>query len=237
MTAQRSFTADEARRLLRRARTATLATLDRDDGTPYASLCNVATDVRGWPVILVSTLAWHTKNLLADARASLLVAELPSAGDALTGARVSVMGRFVKVDDPALRRRYLARHPAAEGYAGFGDFAFWRMEPERAHAVAGFGRIETMAADELFPSADEMIALEDGAIAHMNDDHADAIQRFASVLLGAAPGGWRIMGIDPDGADLGRGGEVLRLEFPSPARSAAALRKVLADLGRDAKSE
>ncbi len=237
MSGQRSFTADEARRLLRRARTGTLATLNRDDGIPYASLCNVATDVRGLPLILVSTLAWHTRNLLADPRASLLVAEPPPEGDALTGARVSVMGRFVKVEDPALRRRYLARHPAAEGYISFGDFALWRLEPDRAHAVAGFGRIETIPADELFPSADEMISLEEGAIAHMNDDHGDAIQRIAASLLGASPGGWKITGIDTDGAILGRGGEVLRLEFPSPVMSSGALRLTLADLGKRAKSE
>ena len=73
MSGQRSFTTTEARQLLRRARTATLSSLNRDDGVPYASLVNVATDVRGWPLILISTLAWHTKNLLGDSRASVLV--------------------------------------------------------------------------------------------------------------------------------------------------------------------
>jgi putative heme iron utilization protein len=165
-----------------------------------------------------------------------MVAEIPEAGDALTGARVTVMGRFARVEDEALRRRYLARHPAAELYAGFGDFAFWRLLPERAHAVAGFGRIETIAADEMFPSADEMTALEAGAIAHMNEDHDDAIQRYASKLLGATPGGWKIVAIDPDGADLQRGEEVLRLPFPRPAYSGGALRKTLADLGEQTKS-
>ena len=87
MNTSRSFTGTEARQLLRRARTGTLSTLNRDDGTPYASLVNVATDVTGWPLILVSTLAWHTKNLAADPRASLMVAEMPAAGHALTGAR------------------------------------------------------------------------------------------------------------------------------------------------------
>lgn len=231
MSGQRSFSANEARNLLRRARTATLATLNADDATPYASLVNVATDVRGLPLLLVSTLAWHTRNLLAEPRASLMVAEVPASGDALTGSRVTVMGRFAKVAEDAIRRRYLARHPAAELYAGFGDFAFWRMEPERAHAVAGFGRIETIPADEMFPSADEMTALEESAIAHMNEDHDDAIQRFAEKLLGASLGGWKIAGIDPDGADLRREQEVLRLPFATPVTSAGALRKLLAELG------
>lgn len=236
MSERRSFSAVEARNLLRRARTGTLATLNADDGIPYASLVNVATDVRGLPLLLISSLAWHTQNLLADPRASLMVAEVPPSGDALTGPRVSVMGRFVRVEDGSVRRRYLARHPAAELYAGFGDFAFWRMEPEQAHAVAGFGRIETIPAGEMFPSADEMTALEEGAISHMNEDHEDAVQRFAAKRLGATPGGWKITGIDPDGADLRRDEEVLRLPFATPVYTAGALRKLLAELGAQTKT-
>lgn len=235
MTDRRSFTAGEARNLLRRARTGTLATLNAGDGTPYASLVNLATDVRGCPVILVSTLAWHTRNLLADPRASVMVAEMPPEGDALTGARVTVMGRFAKVPAAEVSRRYLARHPAAELYAGFGDFAFWRLEPVEAHAVAGFGRIETIPANEMFPSADEMAALEEGAVAHMNDDHDDAIQRYAERLLGATPGGWKIAAIDPDGADLRRGEDVLRLSFEAAVYSGGALRALLARLGEQAR--
>lgn len=236
MSERRSFSAEEARNLLRRSRTGTLATINADDGTPYASLANLATDVRGCPVILVSTLAWHTRNLMADPRGSVMVAELPPQGDALTGARVTVMGRFSRVDPGQAGRRYLARHPAAELYAGFGDFAYWRLEPERAHAVAGFGRIETIPADEMFPSADEMIALEEGAVQHMNDDHDDAIQRYAAKLLGATPGGWKIMAIDTDGADLRRGEDVLRLNFGATVRTGAALRSLLAKLGEQTRS-
>ena len=231
MSGHRTFTGIEARRLLRTARTATLASLNQDDGTPYASLVNVATDVTGRPLILISALAWHTKNLLSDPRASIMVAEVPPSGDALTGPRVTIMGRFVKADDDGIRRRYLARHPQAALYAGFGDFAFWRLEPERAHAVAGFGRIETMGADEVFPSVSEMSALEEGAIRHMNEDHDGAIQRYAEKLLGATPGGWKIAAIDTDGADLQRNEEVLRLPFDETVSSAGALRKLLAGLG------
>ena len=236
MSQRRSFSAGEARGLLRRARTGTLATLNAGEGTPYASLVNVATDVRGWPVILVSTLAWHTRNLLADPRASLMVAEVPDEGDALTGPRVTVMGRFSKTASEAVSRRYLARHPAAELYAGFGDFAFWQMQPEAAHAVAGFGRIETIGADEMFPDAAEIAALEAGAIEHMNADHDDAIQRYAERLLGASPGGWRIAAIDPDGMDLRRGEESRRLDFPAPVFTAGALRSLLARLGAETRN-
>lgn len=232
----RSFTATEARRLLRRARTGTLGTINRDDGIPYASLVNVATDVGGEPIILVSTLAWHTRNLAADSRASLLVAEPPASGDALTGPRVTVMGRFVKADSGQARRRYLARHPEAAVYADFGDFAFWRLEPERAHAVAGFGRIETIEANEVFPSAAELAALEESAIAHMNEDHGDAVRRYAVKLLQASDGDWKITAIDPDGAILGLGGQILRLEFAEPVFTADALRIEFARLGKIVKN-
>ena len=234
---QRSFSGTEARLLLRRARTGTLATLNGDTGIPYASLANVATDVEGRPLILVSTLAWHTRNLAADPRASLLVAEPPETGDALTGPRITVMGRFVKTTVPAHRRRYLARPPEAAMYADFGDFAFWRLEPETIHAVAGFGRIETLAADEVFPSNPEMVSLEESAIQHMNEDHADAVERYAVALLGAEPGPWTIAGIDPDGADLCRDSTVLRLPFAQTVTSGGALRATLAQLGKAARGD
>lgn len=232
MATERSFSGTEARLLLRQARTAVLSTLNRDDGVPYGSLVNVATDVTGWPLILISTLAWHTRNLQADARASFLVAKPPPSGDALTGPRITVMGRFVRVEENSLKRRYLARHPQASLYAGFGDFAFWRMQPERIHAVAGFGRIETMEAVEVFPSASEMIAIEESAIQHMNEDHGDAAQRYASQITGEASRGWKVAAIDVDGADLQRDEECLRLPFPAPVYSASALRTAFAGLMR-----
>jgi putative heme iron utilization protein len=231
----RSFTGREARNLLRRARTGTLASLNAEGGTPYASLVNVATDIEGQPLILVSTLAWHTRNLLADGRASLMVAEPPASGDALTGPRVTVMGRFVPSESEQVRRRYLARHPQAALYASFGDFGFWRMEPELAHAVAGFGRIETLNVNEVFPSAPDMAELEAGAIAHMNEDHADAVRRYATRLLGASEGDWKIAAIDPDGAEITTDEEVLRLTFPEPVYHADALRRCLSELGKLSK--
>ena len=230
MTKSRSFTGTEARRLLRRARTATLATLNRDGGLPYASLANAATDVDGRPIILISELAWHTQNLRADSRASLLVAEPAQVGDALTGSRATVMGHFRPSDEPRLKRRYLARHPQAAGYAEFPDFGFWLLEPELIHAIAGFGRIETLPSDEVFPPVAEMAAIETGAIEHMNADHRDAIQSYATRLLGAPAGNWRIAAIDPDGADLMNDEQCRRLEFPEPVFDAAGLRRCLKQL-------
>lgn len=235
MSEKRTFTGSEARNLLRRARTGTLATLNRDDGIPYGSLVNVATDVEGQPILLVSRLAWHTRNLLADSRASIVVAEPPADGDALTGPRVTIMGRLAPAGSPRVRRRYLARHPQAQMYADFGDFEFWRLLPERAHAVAGFGRIETLEADEVFPSCPEMLEIEESAVGHMNEDHAGAVRLIATRLLSGEDRVWKVNAIDPDGADLGDGSSSLRMAFPHPVWSADALRGCLAQLAGQAR--
>ena len=223
------------RQLLRRARTCSLSTLHEGDGTPYGSLANIATDVTGWPLVLISRLAWHTQNLLEDGRASVLVGEIPEKGDALVGPRVTVLGRFERVEDANLRRRYLARHPQAALYADFPDFSFWRLRPASIHGVAGFGRIETLAPDAVFPVASEMEALETSAMEHMNHDHGEAIHLYATKILKAQPGPWRILAIDPDGADLGLAGQSLRLNFQEPVFTAAALRKTFAELAQEAR--
>lgn len=236
MPKPRSFTGTEARQLLRQSRTGTLATLNRDGGTPYGSLVNVATDVDGRPIILISRLAWHTRNLLADGRASLLVAEPPAEGDAMTGVRVTVMGRFATCNKARLRRRYLARHPKAQMYVDFGDFGFWRLEPEIIHVVAGFGRIETLAAIEVFPPATEITALEDSALAHLNEDHAEAVRLYANNLPGVSAGDWKVTAVDPDGIDLCFGEQSFRLEFFLPVFTASDLRRNLTDLSAKAQA-
>jgi putative heme iron utilization protein len=233
---QRSFSGDDMRRILRRARLATLSTLSTDDGSPYGSLCNVATDVQGYPLILVSRLALHTQNLLKDGRASVMVSELPLSGDALTGQRVTVTGRFEMAEAPALRRRYMARHPASSFYAGFADFSLWRMAPTRAHGVAGFGRIETLPAAEVFPDAGEMEELEASALEHMNADHAEAIGLYARKLLGLEGGGWRMAGIDCDGAELMLDQESAFLPFETRVTHADALRSAFASLSAKARA-
>ena len=223
------------RQILRRARTCSLSTLNKVDGTPYGSLANIATDGAGWPIVLISRLAWHTQNLLADARASVLVGELPAMGDALVGPRVTVLGRFEPVRDETVRRRYLARHPEAAMYVDFPDFSFWRLSPSTIHGVAGFGRIETLTPEEVFPTATEMEALEASAIEHMNRDHADAVHLYATKILGAKPGPWRILAIDSDGADLGLQDQSLRINFQAPVFTADALREKFAELAYEAR--
>ena len=233
--------AQSIRHLLRSCDRAVLATLQRADseapeGWPYASLVMMAVDQDASPILLISTLADHTKNLLADPRASLLVDGTVGLDEPLTGARATVMGRLEKSDDPRHRARYLARHPSAEMYAGFGDFSVWRMTVERAHIVAGFGRIHWVTGDAVLGDAPSALAeREADVVAHMNEDHADAVALYAKVLLGLDGDGWILTGVDAEGADLRSGGRTARLPFDKPVADAETARVELVRLVKRAR--
>lgn len=225
------------KRLLREARTGALATLDKD-GYPYASLVQVATLPDGSPILLLSGLARHTHNLAADDRVSLMLDER-RVGDELQGSRISLKGRIARAQDQDLaRRRFLARHPDSAGFAGFRDFAFYVITLESTHLVAGFGRILDLTADEFLTpinDAEALIASEEGAVEHMNADHADAIALYAAVLLGAPAGDWRITSLDPEGCDLMAGDLARRLPFGTRIRNGSELRAVLVELAGKAR--
>jgi heme iron utilization protein len=231
------FGGDEARRLMRAARTATLATL-LDGGTPYASLVKPASDIAGRPIILVSRLAWHTRNLEADGRASLLFAAPARDGDPLEAARVTAIGRLAPCAREACAERFLACHPDAAAYASFGDFSYWRMEVERCHAVAGFGRIETFEAGAVVlpgARAQAMERLAPEALEHMNTDHREALALYATRLLDQPPADWRAATLDPDGIDLSDGKRSVRLAFARPVATPAELRASLKALAQQAR--
>ncbi len=231
-----------ARHLIRTARSATLATLDAGTGGPFASLVTMATDPAGRPILLLSKLALHTRNLGVDARVSLLVDDRSSErlDDALAGRRLTLTGRIGAVprgEDDDVRRRFLARHPEAEGYAAFTDFDFYVIEPEIGHLVAGFGRINALAGDDLrldLTGAEALLAAETEIVEHMNTDHRSAVAGYATALLGAPEADWRVIGCDPEGLDLAafEGGRWLdaRLVFPQIVRHLGPLRAVLKEL-------
>ena len=169
---------------------------------------------------------------------SLLIADRIN-GEPLESARLSLTGSIARSDDPALRRRFISRHPSASEYAQFTDFAFWRMEVAGAHLVAGFGHIADLAPADLTNKIDDaggLIAAEEHALAHMNADHQDAIELYATRLLGEVPGAWRMVGIDPAGCELVLGKTVRRLDFPHRVTTPDALRKTLVDLAQKARS-
>ena len=231
---ERPNPAREARLLLRRGRWGSLATvMGRDDGWPYAAMTAYAPDQDGSPVLLLSTLSDHTRNLETDDRASFLVAEAAGRRNPQTGPRLTLQGRIRRTGGVRAARRYLARHPDAERYAGFGDFGFFRMKVEKAHYVGGFARAHWIPARRLMTPRAVARALAEAEAAvcqHMNDDHADAVDLYARALLGRRGTGWRLTGVDADGADLRRGGRFARLAFPEPAQDRRGVRAALVAL-------
>jgi heme iron utilization protein len=230
-----------AQSLLRRSRQGALATLMAGSGDPYCSLVNVASHADGAPILLISRLALHTKNILADSRVSLMLDDRAD-GDPLEGSRIMLAGRAeqASADDlPVLRRRYLNAHPSAETFVNFKDFSFFRIRPSEAHLVAGFGRIVDLK-PELFltdiSDAGALLEAEQGAIDHMNADHRNAMNLYATKLLGAGTADWRCTGCDPDGIDMRAGTTALRLDFPRRIVTPAALRQMLKELADQARA-
>ncbi len=230
-----------ARSLLRRRRQGALATLMPDSGDPYCSLVNVASHCDGSPILLISQLALHTRNILADPRVSLMLDER-AEGDPLEGARIMLAGRAEQAgdaDEAVLRRRYLNAHPSAEAFVNFKDFLFFKIRPVAAHLVAGFGRIVDLTPEQFLTDisdADALLEAEQGAIEHMNADHRDAMNLYATKLLGAEASDWRCTGCDPDGIDMQAGAKTLRLEFPRRIATPAALRNGLKQLAEQARA-
>jgi len=232
-----------AKSLLRTIRVGSLATIDRNTGHPFASLVNIATDCDGAPLILTSRLSTHTANLEADGRASLLLAS-SGKGDPLAHPRLTLIGSFARVprddtSEPRLRRRFLARHPKSELYAGFADFSFWRLDAVSAHLNGGFARAADLTATDVLTDisgADDLIEAEKSAIEHMTADHADAVRLYATKLLRAEDGPWRLTGLDPDGLDIACGDATLRLPFAERVVSAEQLRQMVVNLAKQARA-
>jgi heme iron utilization protein len=250
-------TADQGqlcRRLMRRQPHVVLATslAEAPGGHPYASLVAVACGIDASPILLLSDLAQHSRNIAADRRVSLLFDgtgdPLPEAlADPLAAPRVSLLGEAERADDPHLLARFVARHPSAASYAGFGDFHLYRVVIGRGHLVAGFGRISWVepAALCFADDAGTLAVAEADIVAHMNADHADALSLYATRLLhrptGQARGleadgdGWRMTGIDPEGIDLRREQETARLDFIEPVLTPQDARRVLVALVEQAR--
>lgn len=243
----------EARALVRAAASATLAT--QRDGQPFASLVTPAAAPDLTPLLWLSQLSEHTRQLAAEPRCALLYAGEPPApvpedgaaggpyrANPQTAPRVTLTGLAEPVPEAeaeALKARWLARHPYAALYAGFGDFALWRVRIGGALLVGGFARATRLRLAELLPDPAAVSAVgaaEADIIAHVNADHADALRAIARGLLGAEDAAWRLSAVDVDGADLAAGEAVLRLRWPAPVDGPGAVRDALVRAAREARA-
>ncbi|MFZ4408127.1 MAG: HugZ family protein [Paracraurococcus sp.] len=226
----------EARRLVRAAASATLAT--QAAGQPFASLVTPAATGDLSVLLLLSSLSEHTRQLRAEPRCALMVQGAPADTNPQTAPRVTLTGLAAPVPEaevPALKTRFLAKHPYAALYADFGDFALWRITPAAALLVGGFARALRLRAAELLPDPAAVAAIgaaAPGILEHMNADHAGSVAAIAAGL-GGAPGAWRMVAVDPDGADLALEERVLRLNFNLPATDPAGVRAELIRASRE----
>ncbi len=222
-----------ARKLLRAARVATLAT--QSGGWPFAALVTPATDAELTLLLLLSDLSEHTRHLRREPRCAVMVAGEADGPNPQTTPRVTVSGRADIVADPAALQRYLAVHPYAAGYAGFSDFNIWRVTPDDGQLVAGFGRAHRLRREHLRPPAGAVEAIAPAApriMQHCNTDHAGTL-----ALLADRPGAWRMVGVDAEGCDLAgpEDARVLRLAWPAPVADADGVRQALIHLARAAR--
>ena len=237
--------AERARTLLHLGRSGTLATLSRrHPGHPFASVMPYAVDDLGRPLMLISTMAMHTQNLQADARASLLVAQPDWADDPLAAARVTLIGtgaRVPEADNAAAREAYLARHANASYWVDFDDFAFWRLDVVDVYFVGGFAAMDWVEAQIYRDArADPLADAAGGIIQHMNKDHADALIAYARAFAKVDADEATMIAVDRLGfrLRLTQGGRrhAVRIAFPREISTVDESRAVLIEMLRQAKS-
>jgi len=220
--------ASAARKLLRAARSGTLATSLA--GQPFASLVTPATTPNLALLLLLSSLSEHTRHLRAEPRCSVLVVGAATGANPQTAPRATITGLAETVHDPGLKARYLAVHPYASLYADFGDFALWRIRPMGGLYVGGFARAARLRLADLAPEPGAVAAIAAAAgeiISHWNADHPDAMARIAG-----APGAWRMVAVDVDGCDLAQGEQVVRVAWSAPVADPGGVRAELVRLAR-----
>jgi putative heme iron utilization protein len=234
--ANRTRAAWEAGTLLRREYHGVLSTLSVDvPGYPFGSIVPYALDREGRPIILISRIAQHTKNIEADPRVSLIVSR-GGADDVQSAPRLTWLADAIRVPDgdeetPA---RYYRYFPDARGYHRVHDFDFYRLAPVRARYIGGFGEIHWIAAAPLLKPNPFTEDEELGMVRHMNEDHVEAMIRYCDaahipLAAGIVPA---MAGVDADGFHLRLGARIVRFEFPAPVATPLEVRTALVAMAR-----
>ncbi len=227
----------EARLFVRAHQNGVLSTLSkRLEGFPFGSVSPYVLDHDGNPVILISTLAEHTKNIDADPRVSLIVH--PCVEDMQAAGRVTLVGRAERLPDKAaFGARYLRHLPQAEGYFAMHDFHFYRLMVEDVRYIGGFGKIHWIRPERYAPPPAPLLAeAEADILAHMNADHAHNLREYCRHVHGVDVLDAAMVGIDCDGFDVRADGHLLRFDFPAEVRDAESARAALVDLARQARA-
>ena len=226
----------EARRFARGQQSGVLSTISkRLEGFPFGSVSPFMLDHLGRPVILISEIAEHTKNIEADPRVSMIVQ--PYSADMQSTGRVTVIGRAERLPGKdELGPRYLRYFPQAEAYFAMHDFNFYRIEPVKVRWIGGFGRIFWVDPEAWLADAGTLPEAEGGILAHMNKDHADTLRDYCRHYHGIETDAVEMIGIDPDGFDVRAAARILRFEFAAPVLDATAARAALVEMAQPCRA-
>jgi heme iron utilization protein len=242
-TAPEPAHAERVRTLMVSERVGTLATQSqRHSGWPFASVMPYALAPDGSPLFLISAMAIHTQNLLADPRASLLVMQSGSDSDPLGSPRATLLGTVRRLDDPpqAVRDLYLARHPTARYWIDFTDFSFFQLDVHDVYFVGGFG-VMGWVSDAAYRDAapDPLVDSAADIIGHMNRDHAEALRAITRHFGGIEAEETSMMSCDHLGfvvrARTAEGTKGVRIAFPEPVRSRDDARRVFVAMAHAAR--
>lgn len=241
--AARPSAAEQARTVAAAANAATLATLTAD-GDPWASFVAYGL-LDGAPVLCVSNLAEHGRNLVADPRASLSIVAADTNPDPLAASRITLAGKVARPpadERDAARAAYLNAVPGAGVYVDFSDFSFWVLRVHRVRWVGGYARMDSATGEQYLAAAPDPVSpASAGAVAHLNADHADALAAMVRAFGGHPEADAAVCtDIDRYGLDLQAHtphGEVFaRVAFPARLDSATQLRSATAELARAASA-
>jgi putative heme iron utilization protein len=243
-TAPEPTYAERVRTLLEREGMGTLSTQSvKHPGWPFGSVMPYALDADGSPVFLISGMAIHTQNVLADPRASLLVMQSGNDADPLGMARATLLGNVSRIDNVPddLRQAYLARHPNARHWIDYSDFGFFRLEVAHVYFVGGFGVMGWVSGDDYATAtADPLADAAAGIIEHMNRDHSEALREITRHFGKLETEQSTMVACDRLGfvirARTAEGMKGVRIAFPEEVRSAGDARRVLVAMVKEARS-
>ncbi|HEV7919585.1 MAG TPA: DUF2470 domain-containing protein [Thermoanaerobaculia bacterium] len=235
--------AERVRTLLSEERVGTLATQSaRHAGFPFASVMPYALLDDASPLFLISGMAIHTQNVLADPRASLLVMQSGSGADPLGAPRATLLGRVTRAEaTDAIRTAYLERHPSSKYWIDFSDFGFFRLDVSDVYFVGGFGVMGWVAAEDYrVAEPDPLAPFAAGILEHMNTDHGEALREITRHFAGLAAEEATMVSCDRLGfvvrARTAEGMKGARIQFPEPVTSREDARRVLVAMTREARA-
>ncbi|HTV06416.1 MAG TPA: DUF2470 domain-containing protein [Acidobacteriaceae bacterium] len=236
--------AERARTLFSLASMGALSTISRrQPGFPFGSHMPYVLDAAGRPIFLISSMAMHTQNLVADPRCSLFLTQSGIDGDPLGAARATLLGKALPVLEQEIsmvREAYLARHENSRYWVEFSDFAFFRLQPVDVYYVGGFGVMGWVdAADYERAVPDPLAESAAGILAHMNADHVEAMILLARAHAQLEASEAAMTSVDRLGFTLRltteQGMKGARINFPREVISPQEARKTLVEMVREAK--